>query len=156
MQIKQWQDLRINGSVLPSLKKWWENSGSCFFLCCWELLNIGCHVKRLRDFVSWYWPVEHLFGDNVGCHQLIYLFVYCFSFLLRIFHSYWDIRRAANFDLCSALMAIKQWVFFSMPHLHVYCDTRPGFSWSHPIWLVTFTPFTKCLGVELPLPVLTT
>ena len=79
MQIKQWQDLRINGSVLPSLKKWWENSGSCFFLCCWELLNIGCHVKRLRDFVSWYWPVEHLF---VVISWFIYLFI--------VFRSSWE------------------------------------------------------------------
>ena len=41
--------------------------------------------------------------------------------------------RAANFDLCSALMAIEQWEFFSVPHLlwhgssprthdtHTYC-----------------------------------
>ena len=26
-------------------------------------------------------------------------------------------RRAANFDLCSALMTIEQWGFFSVPHL---------------------------------------
>ena len=29
--------------------------------------------------------------------------------------------RAANFDLCSALMAIAQWAFFAG---HTYCDTR--------------------------------
>ena len=100
----------------------------------------------------------HYVTNEIWC--LICLFVCLFFVPLKNFSLIWRRHywrwRAANFDLCSALMAIKQWVFFSMPHLHVYCDTRPGFSWSHPIWLVTFTPFTKCLGVELSLPVLTT
>ena len=33
----------------------------------------------------------------------------------RIFQHY--LWRVANFDLCSALMAIEQWRFFSVPHL---------------------------------------
>ena len=37
-----------------------------------------------------------------------------FSLIWRRHHYRW---RAANFDLCSALMAIEQWGFFSLPHL---------------------------------------
>ena len=37
-----------------------------------------------------------------------------FSLIWRRHHYRW---RAANFDLCSALMAIEQWGFFSVPHL---------------------------------------
>ena len=37
-----------------------------------------------------------------------------FSLIWRRHNYRW---RAANFDLCSALMAIEQWEFFSMPHL---------------------------------------
>ena len=37
-----------------------------------------------------------------------------FSLIWRRHHYQW---RAANFDLCSAHMAIKQWGFFSVPHL---------------------------------------
>ena len=46
------------------------------------------------------------------------LFVCDFSLIWRRHHCRW---RAANFDLCSALMAIEQWGFFSVPHL--FCDT---------------------------------
>ena len=50
--------------------------------------------------------------------------------------------RAANFNLCSALMAIEQWRFFSMPHL-----TWHGASmYNGP---VTFTPIAEPLAVEL-------
>ena len=35
----------------------------------------------------------------------------------RNFHSYADVTIPLNFDLCSALMAIEQWGFFSVPHL---------------------------------------
>ena len=37
-----------------------------------------------------------------------------FSLIWRRHHYRW---RAANFDICSALMAIKQWGFISVPHL---------------------------------------
>ena len=60
-----------------------------------------------------------------------------FLLIWRRHHCRW---RAANFDQCSALPAIEQWGFFSVPHLlHV---TRPG----HPVynghlqWPVTLTP----------------
>ena len=50
----------------------------------------------------------------------ICLFVYLFFGGLtsdsRIFHSFLPVKYA-NFELCSALMTIAQWGFFSLPHL---------------------------------------
>ena len=52
-------------------------------------------------------------------------------------HCQW---RAANFDLCSALMAIEQWGFFNVPHLlwHVYNGHLRG--------PVTLTPIAERLA----------
>ena len=78
------------------------------------------------------------------------LFVCLCVFLFRVF-----VPRAANFDLCSALMAIEQWGFFCMPHLiwhgasfYIYND--------HLRWPVKLTLNVKRLEFELSLPVLTT
>ena len=64
-----------------------------------------------------------------------------FSLIMRRHHCRW---RAANFDLlCSALIAIEQWGFFSVPHLlwhgaSVYnCHLRGS---------VTHTPITERLA----------
>ena len=61
-------------------------------------------------------------------------------------------RRAANFDLCSALMAIEQWGFFSVPHLlwH-WASIYNGDPWGP----VTLTPIAEHLAKELSLPVIT-
>ena len=49
------------------------------------------------------------------------LFVWRLSSHSKMFHSYEDVTIAGEgqqtFDLCSALMAIEQWVFFNVPHL---------------------------------------
>ena len=71
-----------------------------------------------------------------------------FAVIWRRHHYQW---RAANFDLCSALMAIEQWWFFSVWHLlwqgaYVYNGHLRG--------PVTLTPIVECLAVELSLPVL--
>ena len=75
----------------------------------WFLTNIG-----IQSFNTEFNNMHHL------C-LLVCVFFYSH---LRIFHSYGDItitsERAANFDLCSALMAIEQWGFSSMPHLLWY------------------------------------
>ena len=64
-----------------------------------------------------------------------------FSLILRRHLYLW---RTANFNLCSALMAIEQWGFFSMPHL-----TWHGASmYNGP---VTFTPIAEPLAVKLSL-----
>ena len=49
------------------------------------------------------------------CVSLV-LFIPLVNFSL-IWRHHYNRRRAANFDLYSALMAMEQWGFFSMPHL---------------------------------------
>ena len=71
----------------------------------WFLTNIG-----IQSFNTEFNNMHHL------CLLVCLFFLYSH---LRFFHSNVTIasERAANFDLCSALMAIEQWGFFSMPHL---------------------------------------
>ena len=73
-----------------------------------------------------------------------------FSLILRRHHCRW---RAANFDLCSALMAIDQWVVFNVPHLLWHGPTLYN---GHLRGPVTLTPVAERLAVELSLPVFTT
>ena len=56
---------------------------------------------------------------------VIYRPIENFSLIWRR-HHYWF--RAANFDLCSALEAIEQWGFFSVPHLlwHYWASVYNG------------------------------
>ena len=73
-----------------------------------------------------------------------------FSLIWRPHHYRW---RASNFDLCSALMAIEQWGFLSVPHLlwhgtFVYDGHLRGH--------VTLTHIAEHLAVELSLPIFTT
>ena len=73
-----------------------------------------------------------------------------FPFIWRCHHCQW---KTANFDLCSALMAIEQWGFFSLPHLlwrqvSVYNGHLRG--------PVTLTPIAERMAVELSLLVLMT
>ena len=84
------------------------------------------------------------------------LFV-CFCFFvspIHIWKRHYRRWRATNFDLCSALMAIEQWGFFSVPH--IYCDT------GHPFKMVISEdpwhshPFAERLAMKLSLPVPTT
>ena len=60
---------------------------------------------------------------------------------------------ATNFDLCSVLMAIEQWGFFSASHL-LWDGTsiNSGYFWRP----VTFTVISERLIAELSLPVLST
>ena len=71
-----------------------------------------------------------------------------FSFIWRRHYSRW---RAANIDHCSALMAIEQWGFFSVPHLLWHGTTVYK---GHLRGPVTLTPIAERLAVELSLPVL--
>ena len=88
---------------------------------------------------------------NYNC-RFVCLFVYrptrkC-SLIWRRLHYRWS---AENFDLCSALMAIEKWGFFSVPHLlwhwaSVYnCHLRR---------IVTLTPTAERLAMMLTVPVL--
>ena len=62
--------------------------------------------------------------------------------------------RASNSDLvCSALMALEQWGFFSMPHLLWHGTFVCNDHLREP---VTLTPIAEHLAVELSLPIFTT
>ena len=61
--------------------------------------------------------------------------------------------KAANFDLCSALMAIEQWGFFNVPHLLWHGSTLYN---DHLRGPVTVTPVAERLAVELSPPDFTT
>ena len=72
------------------------------------------------------------------------LFVWALRPTQEFFTHYW--WRAANFDLCLALMAIEQWGFFSVPHLLWHGATvYNGHLWGR----VTHTPIDECLAVVL-------
>ena len=72
-----------------------------------------------------------------------------FSLIWRCHHYRW---RAANFDLCSALMTIEQWGFFGVPHLLWHGTSVYD---GHLRGPVTLAPTTELLAVELSLSVLT-
>lgn len=101
-----------------------------------------CLFKTIRP--KWKW----LYWNNNK--SLFYcLFVWSFSAHSRIFHSFGNVT-TANFDLCSAFVAIEQVRFFRVPHIQwhgasVYKGYLRG-----PL---TLTPNTDILAVELQLPV---
>ena len=70
-----------------------------------------------------------------------------FSLIYRRHHYRW---RAANFQLCSALMAIEQWGFYSVPHLLWHGTFVFN---GHLRGPVTFTLIAERLAVGLSLPV---
>ena len=73
-----------------------------------------------------------------------------FSFIWRRHHCRW---KRANFDLCSALMAIEQWGFFSVPHLLWHeASVHNG----HLRGPETLKPIAERVAVELSLPLLRT
>ena len=72
-----------------------------------------------------------------------------FSLICRRHHNWW---RVANFDLCSALMAIEQWGFFSVPHLLWHGVSVYNYHLRGPVPL---TPIAERLAVELSVPLFT-
>ena len=85
---------------------------------------------KLRAVIMPFWYLKQALynavskrRNNAKCFCLsVFLFVCLgfivpldnFSLIWRRHHYRW---MSANFDLCLALMAIEQWVFFSVPHL---------------------------------------
>ena len=88
---------------------------------------------------------------------MYFLFVWGLSSHSRIFRSYGDVTITGEglqiFDLCSALMAIEQLGFFSMPHLLWH---GASIYYGHLRGPVTLTPIAERLALELSLPVFTT
>ena len=86
------------------------------------------------------------YGVNVVLNTLIVVYLG----LRRRHHCRW---RAANFDLCSAIIAIEQREFFSVQHLLLHgASVYNGHLWGP----VILTPIAERLAVELSLPVFTT
>ena len=80
--------------------------------------------------------------------RAVYLFLFvCLFTLWRRHHYRWG---PSNFDLNSALKAIYQWGFFSVPHLLWYGSS---FYNGHLQGSVTLAPVAVRLTVELSLPV---
>ena len=96
------------------------------------------------------------------CLELLYLqnnfSFYHFGFIVRFdnFSPIWRCHhhrwRAADFNLYSALVAIEQWGFFSLPHPLWHGASVYNGHFRGP---VTLTPIAERIAVELSLPVLT-
>ena len=74
----------------------------------------------------------------------------------KIFHVSWNILNeqwTANFDLCSALMVIEQWGFFSVPHQLWHGASICNSHFRGP---ETLAHVAESLAVELSLPVFMT
>ena len=116
--------------------------------------------KRSRPDISKRWFIDRKNANCLICCACLYLLksILCllffvleffisrkiFSLLWRRHHWRW---RAENLYLCSALMAIEQWRFFSVPHL--LCNGNPI------IMVISEDPW-QSLAVELSQSVLTT
>ena len=116
-------------------ESYWSLAGRLWSLCCGcasVIVYTGCkssHVYFIRLFVC----LLFCFGYFVS-------FKNC-SLTWRHYNSRW---RATNFDLYSAIMAIKQWGFFSVPHLLWH---RTSVYKGHLRGPVTLTPKAECLAV---------
>ena len=104
---------------------------SCFFLFCTMIFFLILDIDFLFVCLDFIVPLEII------------------SLILRLQYCRWW---TANFDYCSALMIIKQWGFFNVPHPLRHGPTVFN---NHLRGPVTLTPFAKRLAVELSLPVFT-
>ena len=100
----------------------------CKFCCCWRFRIWRNTCVCLVFFVQF---------DNLS--------------LIRKFHH--NLWRAANFDLCLALLVIERWGFLSVPHLLWHDESVYN---GHLRGSVTLTSVAESLAAELSLPVLTT
>ena len=111
-----------------------------------------CPMYFFRKFmITLFNPVHCLFVFSMFVCLLVCLFLCLFvclrfyvplkdfSLIWRRHHYRWRVR---NSDLCSALMAINQWVFFNVPHLLWH---RPTLDNGYPRGPVTYCrAFRSC------------
>ena len=110
--------------------------------------------------IAWQEYIESLEGTftMTVSHTIIQKFV-CLKFIFPIenvslvWRRHYYRSRAANSDLCSALMVIAQWGFFSVPHLRWHVASV---YYGHLRGPVTLAPKTERLAVELTISVFTT
>ena len=118
---------------------------------------------KIYDFLKRFIGIvkKYLFFLHKKTQHWLILFVCLFvcglSSHSRIFHSFGDVtitgERLQFFDLCSAIMAIKQWGFFNVSHLLWHGASVNNGHLREP---VTLTTISERLAVEMSLPVLTT
>ena len=122
---------------------------------CYSLLH---KTKGCTAFIKLHVHLSNIVRIEQPCNlrKFVCFFIWGFSSITKILliwkrhHGRW---RAANFDLSSALMAIEQWGFLSLPYLLWHGVTvYNGHRWGP----VKLTPYAERLAVELSLPVFTT
>ena len=105
-------------SILSSWQTWLSRWQQVWYTQVVKSLSFANLIIHFR---------QRTLKNNCGLTVWIYVCLFRFLFFFgvnrptreffiiwRRHHCRW---RAANFDLCSALMAIEQWGFFSVPHL---------------------------------------
>ena len=120
---------------------WWQITCNCSFVIVFFTWKKN-EWKNLR----WKWNRRKMF---FVCFEFFVQLEY-FLLIWRRHHCRW---RAANFDLCSAFIAIEQWGFFNVPHILWHGASVYNCHLREP---VTLTSNAERLTVELLLPVLTT
>ena len=112
---------------------------------------------RFKNEIRYVLPLLYLLmlrNVHVTCALIV-----CLGFIVPLKNFFTHIGRhhyqlkAANFDLCSALMVIEQWGFFSVPQILWHGATLYE---SHLRGPVTLTPIAERLAVKLSLPIFTT
>ena len=116
--------------------------------------NSGMEYDQLIFSLVFYVVLQYISHITAGAYLFVWLgFIVPlenFSLIRRRNHYRW---RAANFDLCSALMAIEQWGFFSISYLLWYGASIKNGDFRGPM---TLTPIGERLALELSLPVFKT
>ena len=128
----------------------------------WAYLNyknsIGLHVYFI--LVNIHMANIHMIKIKANQDHAVYHIYFClFVCLLLIVPLETQMEtsplpaKTANFNLCSALMAIEQWGFFSISYLLWYGASINNGDLRGPI---TLTPIAERLAMELSLPVFKT
>ena len=128
-----------------------------------SVINLFFIQKMCEDnggsLVSIRSPTENSWIVDTFLPGMICYFSVCSDFIvpLRNLSLVWRRHhcrlRTANYDLCSALMAIEQWRFFSVSD---FLGNKASVYDGYFRGPVTLTPIAERLAVELSLPILTT
>ena len=156
--------LKINKSIFTDAGR--TESKLVDFICKYTVARFFTYIETsfwwwsVSTGICWMFTYSRQIPNNVrkGHRWFFFWFVSLvfivqlenFSLIWRRHHCRW---RAANFDLCSALMAIEQCGFFNVPHPLRHGPTVYN---GHLRGPVTFTPVAERLAMKLSQPVFTT
>ena len=115
------RDISVILSVFNNFSLIWRRHhyrwrAACFDLCyiVVKINNVVCKTNPMQLYIC---RMRLFFVDRLDFNRDISVILSVFnnfSLIWRRHHYRW---RAACFDLCSALMAVEQWWFFSVPHI---------------------------------------